>query len=137
LRPIAFPIGSSTQIHEEFAMNYLSTGLAAKRAAAAALLTIGLASGAYAEDATTLQVALKDHHFVPAEVTAPANKRLVLELTNQDATPAEFESKPLRVEKVVAGGAKIIIQIRALTPGRYRFFDDYHEKTTEGFLVVQ
>ena len=29
------------------------------------------------------------------------------------------------------------VRTRALTPGRYRFFDDYHEDTTEGFLVVQ
>ena len=41
------------------------------------------------------------------------------------------------VEKVVAGGRKINLQIRPLTPGRYRFFDDYHEDTTEGFLVVK
>jgi hypothetical protein len=43
----------------------------------------------------------------------------------------------LRVEKVVPGGGKITVQVRALAPGRYRFFDDYHESTTEGFLVTQ
>lgn len=37
----------------------------------------------------------------------------------------------------MAGGSKITVQIRALGPGRYRFFDDYHEDTTEGFLVVK
>jgi hypothetical protein len=51
--------------------------------------------------------------------------------------PAEFESKPLRVEKAVPAGGKITLQVRPLTPGRYRFFDDYHEATAEGFLVVQ
>jgi len=85
----------------------------------------------------SLHIALKDHRFVPAELAAPANKPVVIEVTNQDPTPSEFESKTLRVEKVVAGGAKITVQIRALAPGRYRFFDDYHEDTTEGFLVVQ
>ena len=29
------------------------------------------------------------------------------------------------------------VQIRPLAAGRYRFFDDYHEDTTEGFLNVQ
>jgi hypothetical protein len=43
----------------------------------------------------------------------------------------------LRVEKVVAGGGTITVQIRPLGAGRYRFFDDYHEDTTEGFLTVQ
>ncbi len=103
---------------------------------AAALCLCG-APGARAQEATTLQIALKDHRFIPAELAAPANKPLVVEVTNQDPTPAEFESKTLRVEKVVAGGGKISVRIRALAPGRYRFFDDYHEETTVGFLVVR
>jgi hypothetical protein len=90
-----------------------------------------------AQDATTLQIVLKDHRFIPAELAVPANTPIVLEVANQDKTPAEFESKTLRVEKVVAGGGKISVRIRALAPGRYRFFDDYHEETTVGFLVVR
>ena len=105
-------------------------------ASAAALLSCA-APAAYAEDATTVHVVLKDHRFVPAELAAPANKPVVVEVANQDPTPAEFESKTLRVEKVVAGGGRITVQIRPLGPGRYRFFDDYHEDTTEGFLVVK
>ena len=105
--------------------------------AAAFALTLAGVRSAHAEDATTVSVALKGHRFVPAELTAPANKPVVIEVTNQDPTPSEFESKTLRVEKVVAGGAKISVQIRALSPGRYRFYDDYHEDTTEGFLVVK
>jgi cupredoxin-like protein len=113
---------------------------AAKAAAAlviASALPVAAASLAQAQETTTLSIALKDHRFVPAELTAPANKPVTIIVTNQDKTPSEFESKTLRVEKVVAGGAKISVQIRALGPGRYRFFDDYHEDTTEGFLVVQ
>jgi hypothetical protein len=105
--------------------------------ALAATLVLGAAPLADAQEATTLSVALKDHRFVPAELSASANKPVVIVVTNQDSTPSEFESKTLRVEKVVAGGAKISVQIRPLAPGRYRFFDDYHEDTTEGFLVVQ
>ena len=52
-------------------------------------------------------------------------------------SPAEFESKTLRVEKFITGGGTITVQIRPLAAGRYRFFDDYHEDTTEGFLIVQ
>jgi len=43
----------------------------------------------------------------------------------------------LRVEKVVPGGGTITVQVRALKPGRYRFYDDYHEETTQGYLVVK
>jgi len=105
--------------------------------AAAFVLAISAAPAAFADDAVVVSVSLKGHHFTPAEPMAPAGKPITIELTNLDATPAEFESKPLRVEKTVPGGGKISLKIRALTPGRYRFFDDYHEDTTEGFLVIQ
>ncbi|MGO9772297.1 MAG: cupredoxin domain-containing protein [Roseiarcus sp.] len=108
----------------------------------AAGLAIALASGgsvpaAFADETAHVQISLKDHRFEPAEPTAPTGKPIIIEVTNLDSTPAEFESKSLRVEKLVVGGGKITLNVRALTPGRYRFFDDYHEKTTEGFLVVQ
>jgi hypothetical protein len=92
---------------------------------------------AWAEDAAMVRLSLKDHRFQPAEARAPAGKPITIEIRNLDATPAEFESKTLRVEKVVAGGGTITVQIRALAAGRYRFFDDYHEDTTEGYLIVQ
>ena len=92
---------------------------------------------AVAEDSARVSVTLKDHKFSPAEPTAPAGKPITIDVSNLDSTPSEFESKTLRVEKVVPGGGKISIQIRPLSAGRYRFFDDYHEDTTEGFLVVK
>jgi hypothetical protein len=103
-------------------------------------LAIALGTGAplaIADEPTKLSLTLADHKFSPAEPTAPAGKPIVIEVENQDKTPAEFESKALRVEKIVPGGGKITVQVRALAPGRYRFFDDYHESTTEGFLVTQ
>jgi hypothetical protein len=102
----------------------------------AAMIGIG-ASLANAEDAATLSVTLKDHKFSPAELAAPAGKPIIIDVSNLDSTPSEFESKTLRVEKVVPAGGKASIKVRALGPGRYRFFDDYHEDTTEGFLVVK
>jgi heme/copper-type cytochrome/quinol oxidase subunit 2 len=102
-----------------------------------AMIVFANSNIAFAEDSAKLSLTLKDHKFSPAEVIAPAGKPIVIEVTNQDSTPAEFESKALRVEKVVAAGKKISVQVRPLTPGRYRFVDDYHEATTEGFLVVQ
>ena len=106
--------------------------------AAGLTLALGVAaSAALADEPSQVTVTLKDHKFSPAEPTAPAGKSIVIEVSNLDATPAEFESKTLRVEKVVPGGGKITVQVRPLKAGRYRFFDDYHEATTEGFLVVQ
>ncbi len=100
---------------------------------AAALLA---ASPAFADDAT-VRLVLKNHQFIPHDPTAPAGKALAIVVTNQDSTASEFESKTLRVEKVVAAGGTITVHVSAKTPGRYRFYDDYHEDTTEGFLVVK
>jgi hypothetical protein len=43
----------------------------------------------------------------------------------------------LRVEKVIAGGGETTVHIHPLSPGKYRFFGDYHEATAEGFLIVE
>ena len=103
----------------------------------AAAAPVAWAPIAWAEDAATVRLSLKDHRFQPAEARVPAGKPITIVISNLDPTPAEFESKTLRVEKVVAGGGTITVQIRPLAAGRYRFFDDYHEDTTEGFLIVQ
>ena len=100
-------------------------------------LVAAVAPAVRADDAAMVHLSLKDHRFAPAEAHAPAGKPIAIEIKNLDATPAEFESKTLRVEKVVTGGGSISVRVRALPPGRYRFFDDYHEATTVGFLVVK
>ena len=89
-----------------------------------------------AEDAVTLNIAMKDHRFQPAELHAPAGKPITIVVKNLDPAPAEFESNMLRVEKVVTGGGTITMRIRPLEPGRYRFFDDFHPET-QGYLVVK
>jgi hypothetical protein len=109
-------------------MYFLATALVAP-----ALLVVAAA----AEEPVKIDLTLKDHRFEPAEPTAPAGRPIVIEVTNLDSAPAEFESKPLRLEKVAPGGGKVSIQVRPLQPGRYRFFDDYHESTAVGFLIVQ
>jgi hypothetical protein len=91
---------------------------------------------ARAQDAVTVNITLKDHRFQPADSRAPAGKPINIVLKNLDSSPAEFESNMLRVEKVVIGGGTIIMRIRPLEPGRYRFFDDLHQET-QGYLVVQ
>jgi plastocyanin len=98
---------------------------------------IALLVGPAFADEARVQVTLKDHKFTPAEVEAPAGKPLTIEIVNQDKTAAEFESKDLRFEKVAPAGGAATVKVRALKPGRYRFFDDYHESTAIGYLVVK
>jgi heme/copper-type cytochrome/quinol oxidase subunit 2 len=89
---------------------------------------------ALAADAVTLT--LKDHHFSPSEVSVPAGERFRIEVENKDATPAEFESSDLRVEKIVVPGGKIMVMVGPLKPGTYKFFDDYHPETATGTMTA-
>ena len=89
-----------------------------------------------AQDRATIAIAVKDYRFEPAEIRAPANRPLALEVKNLDATPMEFESVSLRVEKVIAPGAVGTVNVRPLAPGRYEFFDDFHPNT-RGALTIQ
>ena len=105
--------------------------------AAIALVSVAAIGTADAQGAAEIQLSYKDKKFDPAEIGAPANAAIVIKLRNLDATPMEFESKTLHVEKVVAGSSDATINVRAQKPGRYEFFDEYNEKTARGALVVK
>jgi plastocyanin len=107
--------------------------LASVMLASAVTLTTPLAR---ADEAVTLSLAIKDHQFDPAEVHAPAGKPITFRVRNLGSIAAEFESRALHFEKIVAAGGEILVHVRPLEPGRYTFFDDFHRET-QGFLVVQ
>jgi hypothetical protein len=93
-------------------------------------------SPSQAQRATELQLTYSKGQFQPTELRAPADKPITVRLKNLDAKAMEFESKSLRVEKVVAANSEGVINVRALKPGRYEFYDDFNEKA-RGALVVQ
>jgi hypothetical protein len=88
----------------------------------------------YAQEIT---ITIKDHKFTPTEIKVPANKRIEITVINDDATPEEFESKPMKVEKVIAGKSKGVVRIAPLKPGRYPFVGEYHESTAKGVLIAE
>ena len=53
------------------------------------------------------------------------------------ATPIEFESRALKVEKVLAPGAKSSVVINPLKPGDYTFFDEFHQRPAKGTIVAK
>ena len=93
-------------------------------------------SPSQAQQGTELQLTYSKGQFQPSELRAPADKPITVRLKNLDAKAMEFESKSLRVEKVVAANSEGVISVRALKPGRYEFYDDFNEKA-RGALVVQ
>jgi hypothetical protein len=87
--------------------------------------------------ADDLILTIKEHKFTPAEIKVPANARVQLTVINDDATPEEFDSKDLKVEKVVPGKSKGIVRIGPLKPGRYNFIGEYHESTAKGVVIAE
>ena len=82
---------------------------------------------------------IKDHAFEPKEITIPAGKKVKLLVVNKDATPAEFESKPLSREKVIPGKSTATVNLGPLKAGRYAFVEEYHENeaAAQGTIIVE
>jgi len=92
---------------------------------------------AQADEPGVYHMVIKDHRFVPDSITIPADAKVSLIVSNQDATPEEFDSIPLRREKVVPAGKEITILLGPLKAGSYAFVGEYHEDTAKGTVVVQ
>ena len=80
---------------------------------------------------------LASHHFTPDHIEVPAGQRFKLLVTSHDDTPDEFESPDLRVEKIVMPGQTILVMAGPLSPGRYKFYDDYHPETANGLVEAK
>jgi hypothetical protein len=84
-----------------------------------------------------IPLTIENNRFSPDEVNVKAGAPFVLVVTNKDKTPEEFESKELRIEKVVPPGKTLKINVRALKPGTYPFIGDYHQQTAKGRIVAE
>jgi hypothetical protein len=82
-------------------------------------------------------VTFKDNRLDPAELRVPAGIAFELLVRNADATPEEFESEDLDLEKVILGGAEARFDIDALEPGRYKIFGEFHPDTAQGEIVAE
>jgi hypothetical protein len=99
------------------------------------LLAVPAMTAARADD--TIEVHLKDHKFTPSLIKVKANKPSMIILHNDDATADEFDSSSLKIEKVVPGGGKGNIRVRALAPGKYPFMGEYHAATAQGIVIAE
>lgn len=99
-------------------------------------LLAGLASGAQAA-LPTFELTIRDGHFEPATIEVPARQRFKIVVHNAGSGPTEFESMPLRVEKVLSPGATSFVVIHPLKPGRYTFFDEFHMDLPEGEIIAK
>ena len=100
------------------------------------LLALALAPAVAAEP-PQFTLTLRNHRFVPAQLTIPANTKVKLLIVNEDSTPEEFESHELNREKIVTGKGKITVFVGPLKPGRYPFFGEFHMDTAQGVLIAK
>ncbi len=103
----------------------------------AAVILMAATLAAAAADDTDLTVVIKDHVFQPAEIHVPAGEPILLTVDNQDPTPEEFESRELRVEKVIPGQLSGIVRFGPLEPGSYPFFGEFNQETAHGTVVAE
>jgi hypothetical protein len=91
----------------------------------------------WAVDLPEFQLTIKGQKFEPAQLTVPANTKFKLRVINTDNTPSEFESTEFNREKIVLPNSTITVFIGPLDKGNYKFFDDFHQDTGKGVLVVE
>ncbi|HXH01831.1 MAG TPA: cupredoxin domain-containing protein [Candidatus Competibacteraceae bacterium] len=96
-----------------------------------------LALNALAEELPVFKLEVRDGVFAPTRLEVPAGTKFKIELHNTGSSAIEFESKPLRKEKVLGPGAQSFVVIHGLEPGEYPFFDEFHQDIGQGVIVAR
>jgi hypothetical protein len=101
------------------------------------IVALGISGSPGVARAQEFTITVKDNRFDPAELRVPAKKRFTVYVVNDDATPEEFESLPMKVEKIIPGKSKALIRIGPLDPGRYEFIGEFHAETAKGVMIAE
>ncbi len=101
-----------------------------------AALFLAASLGAVAAEGD-INVVIENHKFTPDRIEVPSGKKVKLLIENRDATPEEFESSDLKIEKVIPGKTKATVFVGPLKAGEYKFVGEFHEKTAKGVIVAK
>ena len=105
-------------------------------AIAAALAATGVPAIA-ADPVAEIPLVIEKNRWQPDVIKVKAGAPFVLVITNKDKGPEEFESKDLRIEKVIPAGKTLRLRMPALKAGSYSFVGEYHEKTAKGRIIAE
>jgi hypothetical protein len=103
----------------------------------AAAMAVVLAGPTRAADVPEFALVIKNHTYQPTELKVPADTKFKIRLSNEDATPEEFESTDFSRETVVLPNRTIVVYVGPLHSGTYGFFGDFHRDTAQGRLIVE
>lgn len=121
--------------------HFLPLVKASPLALAAALLGAGLfaPAPATASELKTYDMELKDGVITPQTLEVEAGTTFKIVVRNTGTTPAEFESLRLRKEKVLGPGVTSFVVIRRLSPGTYKFYDEFHmdQESANGVIIAK
>jgi hypothetical protein len=101
------------------------------------LAALGMPSVAQVAAAQEYNLVIRNNKFEPEEIRVPARRRVSIYVSNEDATPEEFDSTALKVEKVIPGKSKGLVRIGPLEPGRYEFIGEFHADTAKGVVIAE
>ena len=102
------------------------------------LLALAVVSAARLSCAQEPQaIHFENHKFTPQTLDVPSGQKLTLKVTNASQETIEFESFKLNREKVVTPGETISVNLPALSPGSYDFYDDFHQDVPQGSIVAK
>jgi plastocyanin domain-containing protein len=107
------------------------------RLPAALFMSLSLPLAAFAAGEPEFNLVIQNHRFAPDRIEVPAGKKVKLLIENKDATPEEFESESLKIEKVIPGNAKATVFAGPLKAGEYKFVGEFNEKTAQGVIVAK
>lgn len=102
-----------------------------------ALVGALLATAGLAADSVEIPLSIEKHAFSPAEIRVKAGSPFILVITNKDSTAEEFESKDLRVEKIIPANKTIRLRLPGLKAGTYPFVGEFHESTAKGKIIAE
>ncbi len=114
--------------------------LLSRRTLTAASLCLAAWMGALpaqAAEAASFKIVARDGKLLPETLEVPAGVRLKLTLRNEGKAAVEFESKELRVEKVLGPNASAVVTVQALKPGSYKLVDEFNEATSKMLVVAK
>lgn len=95
------------------------------------------AAHAYAQQPLVFEITSNDGKLTPSRIEVPAERKIKLILINAGKGALEFEHPDLRIEKVLAPGARSFVVIHKLRAGRYRFIDEYHPQTAYCDIIAK
>jgi len=87
--------------------------------------------------ADDIALTIENHKFSHARIEIPAGQKVRLMVENKDATPEEFDSSELRIEKVIPGKSKAPIFVGPLKAGEYKFMGEFNSSTAQGVIVAK